>query len=255
MRTSSQPGFRARTSASPEPAPGLPDLVQDSGGKWFEPFAWFDRAGHCWKTWQLCLDGEWEPFWETWPRSGMTRNGIAYRRQPLVRLTDEIGSGLLPTPEASNTKAVALRSAGRSPRNWLASLPTSTATMGDRGGRSDLIQVVRGNASPSGHFRLPTPTASEHKYRLQGNSQQSKSLGAMAARGIWSTPVADDTGHRKGKYPQGGTALSTQAGGQLNPTWIEWLMGFPLGWTALPPLATPSSRKSRKRSAARSSPA
>jgi len=24
------------------------------------------------------------------------------------------------------------------------------------------------------------------------------------------------------------------AGGRLNPTWVEWLMGFPLGWTALP---------------------
>ena len=22
-------------------------------------------------------------------------------------------------------------------------------------------------------------------------------------------------------------------GGQLNPTWVEWLMGFPIGWTDL----------------------
>lgn len=22
--------------------------------------------------------------------------------------------------------------------------------------------------------------------------------------------------------------------GKLNPTWVEWLMGFPLGWTELP---------------------
>jgi hypothetical protein len=25
----------------------------------------------------------------------------------------------------------------------------------------------------------------------------------------------------------------TLIGGKLNPTWVEWLMGFPLGWTAL----------------------
>lgn len=25
-------------------------------------------------------------------------------------------------------------------------------------------------------------------------------------------------------------------GGQLNPTWVEWLMGWPLGWTDLKPL-------------------
>jgi site-specific DNA-cytosine methylase len=28
--------------------------------------------------------------------------------------------------------------------------------------------------------------------------------------------------------------------GELNPTWVEWLMGFPLGWTALEDSATPS---------------
>ena len=27
-------------------------------------------------------------------------------------------------------------------------------------------------------------------------------------------------------------------GGELNPTWVEWLMGWPLGWTDLKPLAT-----------------
>ena len=27
--------------------------------------------------------------------------------------------------------------------------------------------------------------------------------------------------------------LNDQIGGQLNPTWVEWLMGFPTGWTDL----------------------
>ncbi len=31
--------------------------------------------------------------------------------------------------------------------------------------------------------------------------------------------------------------------GRLNPMWVEWLLGFPLGWTGLPPLATPRFRK------------
>ena len=39
----------------------------------------------------------------------------------------------------------------------------------------------------------------------------------------------------------------------LNPTWVEWLMGFPLGWTALEHSATRSSRRSRKSSGGRSS--
>ena len=36
--------------------------------------------------------------------------------------------------------------------------------------------------------------------------------------------------------------------GRLNPEWVEWLMGFPVGWTELKPLETPLSRKSQKSS-------
>jgi hypothetical protein len=32
-----------------------------------------------------------------------------------------------------------------------------------------------------------------------------------------------------------------QNGGRLNPTWVEWLMGWPLGWTDLKPLGTDKS--------------
>ena len=36
--------------------------------------------------------------------------------------------------------------------------------------------------------------------------------------------------------PNGGNRVT---GGALNPTWVEWLMGFPLGWTDLEPSETP----------------
>ena len=36
--------------------------------------------------------------------------------------------------------------------------------------------------------------------------------------------------------------------GQLNPAWVEWLMGYPIGWTELKDWATPSSRKSHMKS-------
>ena len=34
-------------------------------------------------------------------------------------------------------------------------------------------------------------------------------------------------------------SLTRAIGGQLNPTWVEWLMGFPLGWTGLEDSETP----------------
>ncbi len=48
------------------------------------------------------------------------------------------------------------------------------------------------------------------------------------------------------QYERSSVPLNAQAGGSLNPTWVEWLMGFPLGWTDCGPSATPSSRRSRK---------
>lgn len=32
--------------------------------------------------------------------------------------------------------------------------------------------------------------------------------------------------------------------GRLNPAWIEWLMGYPIGWTELKHSETQSSRSS-----------
>ena len=63
---------------------------------------------------------------------------------------------------------------------------------------------------------IPTPNANEDSYRLNGLTQQSNSLGAMARR----------------------EAIAGGTNGQLNPTWVEWLMGWPLGWTDLKPLET-----------------
>jgi hypothetical protein len=60
---------------------------------------------------------------------------------------------------------------------------------------------------------------------------------------LWPTPAASSSDKE----------AKAMAGGALNPTWVEWLMGFPLGWTDLGDSATPSSRKSSKSSAGRSS--
>lgn len=63
-------------------------------------------------------------------------------------------------------------------------------------------------------------------------------MGLASAVKLWPTPCADDTGARKKKYAQGGTPLSLAVRGQLNPDWVEWLMGWPIGHTALSALAT-----------------
>ncbi len=66
----------------------------------------------------------------------------------------------------------------------------------------------------------PTPAA--HEGRL---GYQRRDTGKKGTQKSLSTEVIDDAGGRE------------KVGGQLNPTWVEWLMGWPLGWTGLKPLA------------------
>lgn len=51
--------------------------------------------------------------------------------------------------------------------------------------------------------------------------------------GLFPTPLASETGFRRSKFPQGGTSLSTYLGGRPNPSWVEWLMNFPIRHTDL----------------------
>ena len=50
------------------------------------------------------------------------------------------------------------------------------------------------------------------------------------ARHRWATLTASDA---KGTTGRGQRNLRREVGGQLNPTWCEWFMGFPDGWTEL----------------------
>ena len=68
--------------------------------------------------------------------------------------------------------------------------------------------------------------------------------------GLWPTPYAQDhkrSGYNKEKAKIYATKhqvslalmVSMETGGHLNPTWVEWLMGYPIGHTDLKPLETP----------------
>ncbi len=91
--------FHAKTFHTLERVPDLPVKIPASFGKFYEPFAWWDSQAYCWRTWQRSLIEDYPLFSGRWPRSGMTRNGIAYRRDTLVLRTDVTVSGLWPTPQ------------------------------------------------------------------------------------------------------------------------------------------------------------
>jgi len=70
------------------------------------------------------------------------------------------------------------------------------------------------------------------------------SLGTPTASNKLPTPTATDAIKGGNVSPRpGAMGLSETTGGQLNPPWVEWLMGWPIGWTDLKPLETDKFRQ------------
>ena len=207
-------GFHAKTSVQPEKAQELTESDLECGEKWRGSFTKYDQDSRSWKTHQCSLVGDLEPFLETWPRWGLMRDGECWEQPTLEQTIRGTESGL----------------------------------------------------SPNGVDTFHTPNTTG----LDGGSNSRKAL--KKKQQIWPTPVASDISSRNTKYKQGGTPLSlavkiyptptchnskegafpseynrktpslaTHAGGKLNPTWVEWLMGWPLEWTDLKPLETDKS--------------
>jgi hypothetical protein len=137
-------------------------------------------------------------------------------------------------------------------RDWKDSVNTVPPSVGKTRGHTLGMKVAEERLKEL----LPTPRASaamsEDMDNIKKRGTDKGRLEERVAK-LWSTPVQDDVHHRKQKYSQGGTALSTQAGGSLNPSWVEWLMGYPGGYTDLKHWEILSSRKSSKKSAKPSS--
>lgn len=108
------------------------------------------------------------------------------------------------------------------------------------------------NATESGFWQeqFQTPTVG----MVTGGQNPEKGgqigLGYMARKNLWPTPRSTDhkgatSAHAMQKAADRGftpnlpeAAAASVNGGQLNPMWVEWLMGWPLGWTDSKPLET-----------------
>ena len=101
---------------------------------------------------------------------------------------------------------------------------------------------------------LPTPTATDAGSSLFntsiGSDKPRPTLAMTAKRNMWPTPQASDNLDRgnkstpaikrrieNGKQVTLSMCVSSE-NGRLNPEWVEWLMGWPIGHTALSALGT-----------------
>lgn len=92
---------------------------------------------------------------------------------------------------------------------------STTCTKGEQAVYKDKNRrAMGGNGGPSRNLRevvmLPTASANDWK----GSSKP---------------------GQRRGQLTDPAMGV-IEAGGSLNPNWVEWLMGWPLGWTSTEPI-------------------
>ncbi len=217
--TSSPADSPANQSASQEP--GLPKTTRGgSGPSSSESFAWFDPDTLSWKTSQGSLLPEWETYSETWPRAGMTRNGKAFQLLLLALRTYGGGSSL------SVTTPHGLGGGGKTElvHEYLM-WPTPSALESQP--TEEFVEEMREKGVPM-DARLYLPGRKWHSQRTLSRVVH-----------IWPPPNArdwKDTGSPEALRRQAENhqeILGRTIGGALNPTWVEWLMGFPEGWTDL----------------------
>lgn len=257
MSTSCQVDFRVRTSAPQEKAPESTARNPDSGERWRASFARFDRGSSSWRTVQCSLFEDSAQCSVIWPRSGMTVAGLAYPLPTVGRRTSGTGSGFWRTPTAQQPGVRAERlvpieggvaggmnlhfdkHTGRMAQIGLhhqVLLRTPKASDADKGGRGELLHQIK-TGSPRG---IPTPRANDAQ--KLGNIDATNPRNGLAGFVRMPTPASSDwkgsskPGQRRGQLTDP-TMEVIPAGGRLNPTFVEWLMGWPIGSTALSPLA------------------
>ena len=167
------------------------------------------------------------------------QNGIVYPLAPLVRLTRETGFGLWHTPLASQPNPAYEK---RAPKGKVRKYPIpNLAAEVQEGIPYSVKSALR-------KLNYPTPCANTRPNEGNVRLLRAKVLACHLTR-------QEATGMLGGKDPfeaQGsipamrfprekflprldfsGKHSSNPNGGQLNPMWVEWLMGYPEGWTDL----------------------
>jgi len=237
LSMSSVVAFHVKTFQRQEKAQVLMESEVECGEKWRGSFVKFDQDTSLWKTHQCSLLGDLEPYLETWPHWGLMRNGECWEQQTLERRIRGTESGSELSKWATPTTMDKLP-----PKSAQALHKEATQARPNRSKPANLRDQV------SNMHMWPTPVHSEARQGLQIRREGKKGTQTSLSTAVltWPTPrtkgMCGGTGSwdllNKNTTVEEARLMGAGNGGQLNPTWVEWLMGWPLGWTDLRPLAT-----------------
>lgn len=172
----------------------------------------------------------------TWSVRTTPRKRLLFRLRASAPRTRETEFSLwLGTLTASGKKRSKTYRGNRvpNPHEFATMFPTPTAC-GNNNRRGASGKAGDGLATAIKRL-LPTPTAQDARNATLPRSQAGRdSVPGYLLRTMYATPQARD--YRTGQSerwdnPDRSRNLNDQVGGSLNPDWVEWLMGFPRGWT------------------------
>jgi len=188
-----------------------------------------------------------------------------FRLRGSVPRTREIGSSLWPTPHANcHTGPGEHGDGGMNLQTAVQGYPTPSASMRTLG---DLNQARFAGSDPrrpdyvTANRMMPTPTVTDargHTYTYDRGDHTKPRLSLAGVAQLVPTPCAQDGKNatlppsQRGRDSIPGALIRSGTSGSLNPRWVEWLQGFPDGWTDLWCSGMRSSRSRRIRSSRRS---
>ena len=170
-----------------------------------KPLANYDPGTQSWKmSVDICPSGE-PTSLPTLPPSGMTRNGALFQQPAWERLTDATASSSWPTPTAVT------RPMEGNVRLYRAKVEAGEMTEAE-------AEAILGKSvwEAQGKLKAQWPTLRAALGDARNHTVYERSL--------------DKPQNLENRV---GAADPSTIGGKLNPMWVEWLMGFPLGWTDL----------------------
>ena len=169
-----------------------------------DPLGAFSRmfmATSHWGSTKCCL---------TWKSKATPRGRLLFQLAVLMRPINEIESGSSPkiwaTPAAADSRGTTGGGQGKSLRTDVKMWPT-----------------------PRSCTAMSAPNIQNRVKDKHPN------LESIVARSLWPTPTTQDAKNNGGpsQHNRNTKPLNAEVGGSLNPEWVEWLMGYPEGWTDL----------------------
>lgn len=200
-------GFPANHSVSQEVSLA-PTTRATCGRQQSSAFASYDQDSHSWRMSQgwLLADIS-QPSFQTFARAGMTVGGEYYPQPKWERRTNGTDCGLrVPTPRSKEA--------------------------------GDYSHVVK---------MFPTPTVDD----ANNVSRKSGAFQSLTRVIMYPTPTVNDSKNvtlppsqiKHDNLPGHLLRDGEPSGRKLNPTWVEWLMGWVPGWTSLEPLPIDDFRR------------